>query len=54
MPGENGDINDPEGNYDPQSFAAKSAGKRIIVLLAGVTMNVILAMVLIYHRLWSR
>lgn len=46
MPGENGDINDPEGNYDPQSFAAKSAGKRIIVLVAGVTMNVILAMVL--------
>ena len=46
MPGENGDINDPEGNYDPHSFAAKSAGKRIIVLLAGVTMNVILAMVL--------
>src|SRR6516162_613304 len=46
MPGENGDMNDPEGNYDPQSFAAKSAGKRIIVLVAGVTMNVILAMVL--------
>jgi regulator of sigma E protease len=46
MPGENGDINDPEGNYDPQSFAAKSAGKRMIVLVAGVTMNVILAMVL--------
>jgi len=46
MPGENGDINDPDGNYDPQSFAAKSAGKRIIVLCAGVTMNVILAMVL--------
>lgn len=46
MPGENGDINDPEGNYDPQSFAAKPAGKRIIVLVAGVTMNVILAMVL--------
>src|SRR5579859_5326569 len=46
MPGENGDINDPEGNYDPQSFAAKSAGKRIIVLVAGVTMNVILAMLL--------
>ena len=36
MPGENGDMNDPEGNYDPQSFAAKSAGKRIIVLVAGV------------------
>ena len=46
MPGENGDMNDPEGHYDPQSFAAKSAGKRIIVLVAGVTMNVILAMVL--------
>ncbi|HXL36395.1 MAG TPA: M50 family metallopeptidase [Ktedonobacteraceae bacterium] len=46
MPGENGDINDPAGNYDPQSFAAKSAGKRIIVLVAGVTMNVILAMIL--------
>src|SRR5206468_3606865 len=46
MPGENGDINDPAGNYDPQSFAAKSAGKRIIVLVAGVTMNIILAMVL--------
>ena len=46
MPGENGDINDPDGNYDPQSFAAKSAGKRIIVLVAGVTMNIILAMVL--------
>jgi len=46
MPGENGDINDPEGNYDPQSFAAKSAGKRIIVLIAGVTMNIILAMLL--------
>jgi regulator of sigma E protease len=46
MPGENGDINDPDGNYDPQSFAAKSAGKRLIVLVAGVTMNVLLAMVL--------
>lgn len=46
MPGENGDINDAEGRYDPKSFAAKSAGKRIIVLVAGVTMNVILAMVL--------
>ncbi len=46
MPGENGDINDVDGKYDPGSFAAKSAGKRIIVLLAGVTMNVILAMLL--------
>ncbi len=46
MPGENGDINDTEGRYDPGSFAAKSAGKRIIVLIAGVTMNIILAMIL--------
>jgi regulator of sigma E protease len=46
MPGENGDVNNLDGNYDPQSFAAKSAGKRIFVLVAGVTMNVILAMVL--------
>ncbi len=46
MPGENGDINDGEGNYDPQSFAAKPAGKRIIVLCAGVAMNFLLAMVL--------
>ena len=46
MPGENGDINDENGHYDPQSFAAKSAGKRLIVLVAGVTMNFILAMLL--------
>lgn len=46
MPGENGEVDDEHGNYDPGSFAAKSAGKRIIVLVAGVTMNVILAMVL--------
>jgi regulator of sigma E protease len=46
MPGENGDASDEQGNYDPQSFAAKSAGKRLIVLVAGVTMNVILAMIL--------
>jgi regulator of sigma E protease len=46
MPGENGDINDEKGNYDPQSFAAKPAGKRIIVLCAGVAMNFLLAMIL--------
>ena len=46
MPGENGDVNDESGRYDAGSFAAKSAGKRIIVLVAGVTMNIILAMVL--------
>jgi regulator of sigma E protease len=46
MPGENGDAHDESGTYDPNSFAAKSAGKRLIVLVAGVTMNVLLAMVL--------
>ncbi len=46
MPGENGDMTDADGKYDAGSFAAKSAGKRIIVLVAGVTMNVLLAMVL--------
>lgn len=46
MPGENGEMNDENGRYDPGSFAAKPAGKRIIVLVAGVTMNVLLAMVL--------
>src|SRR5260370_27350427 len=46
MPGETGDTTGADGNYDPQSFAAKSAGKRIIVLVAGVTMNVILAIAL--------
>jgi len=46
MPGESGDATDADGNYDAGSFAAKSAGKRLIVLVAGVTMNVILAMIL--------
>jgi regulator of sigma E protease len=46
MPGENGEAYDENGHYDPGSFASKTAGKRIIVLVAGVTMNVILAMVL--------
>lgn len=46
MPGENGEIHDENGNYDAGSFAAKPAGKRLIVLVAGVVMNIILAMVL--------
>jgi regulator of sigma E protease len=46
MPGENGNSNDESGNYDPGSFASKTAGKRIIVLVAGVVMNILLAMVL--------
>src|ERR1700730_15986064 len=40
MPGESGDVTDPNGNFDPGSFAAKSAGKRMIVLVAGVVMNI--------------
>src|SRR5947209_7684869 len=44
MPGENGDINDENGTYDPKSFAAKSPGKRLIVLVSGDTMNVLMAM----------
>ena len=46
MPGETGDAVDEYGKYDPDSFAAKSAGKRIIVLCAGVFMNLVLAFVL--------
>jgi len=46
MPGETGDAVDEYGKYDPESFAAKSAGKRIIVLCAGVFMNLVLAFVL--------
>lgn len=46
MPGENGEVHDEDGNYDAGSFAAKTAGKRIIVLVAGVTMNILLAMIL--------
>lgn len=45
MPGENGETTDANGNYDPRNFAAKSPGKRAIVLLAGVTMNMLFAVV---------
>jgi regulator of sigma E protease len=47
MPGENGETTDENGVYDPRSFAAKPASKRLIVLLAGVTMNVLMAFVLL-------
>ena len=47
MPGENGETTDEQGVYDPRSFAAKSPSKRLIVLLAGVTMNVLMAFVLL-------
>ena len=46
MPGENGEITDANGVVDPRAFASKSAGKRAIVLVAGVTMNLLLAVVL--------
>ncbi len=46
MPGEDGSTTDENGRYDPRTFAAKSAGKRLVVLLAGVTMNFLLAIVL--------
>ncbi|HLZ23997.1 MAG TPA: M50 family metallopeptidase, partial [Ktedonobacterales bacterium] len=46
MPGENGETTDENGVPDPGAFASKSAGKRAAVLLAGVTMNLILAVVL--------
>jgi regulator of sigma E protease len=46
MPGENGETTDAQGVADPRSFAAKPAYKRIIVLAAGVTMNILLAIVL--------
>ncbi len=47
MPGENGETTDENGVYDPRSFAAKPAWRRAIVLVAGVTMNVILAFLLL-------
>ncbi|MFI5272437.1 MAG: M50 family metallopeptidase [Ktedonobacterales bacterium] len=45
MPGENGETTDDSGTYDPRSFGAKPARTRALVLLAGVTMNLLLAIV---------
>ena len=45
MPGEDGQTTDENGNYDPRTFAAQPAHKRAIVLLAGITMNLLLAIV---------
>lgn len=45
MPGENGEMTNEAGAYDPRAFASKPASKRLIVLLAGVTMNFLLAIV---------
>lgn len=46
MPGENGETTDDQGVFDPGSFASKPAWRRAIVLVAGVTMNVLLAILL--------
>jgi regulator of sigma E protease len=46
MPGENGETTDAQGVPDPGSFSSKPAWKRLIVLLAGVTMNFLLAITL--------
>jgi regulator of sigma E protease len=46
MPGESGDVLDEDGHYDAGSFAAKPAGKRIVVLCAGVFMNFLLGIAL--------
>lgn len=46
MPGENGEVTDENGNPDPRTFGAKPASKRALVLVAGVTMNLLLAIVL--------
>ena len=45
MPGENGETTNEAGAYDPRAFASKPPSKRLIVLLAGVTMNFLLAIV---------
>jgi regulator of sigma E protease len=47
MPGENGEVTDAQGVVDKRTFAAKPAYKRLIVLAAGVTMNLLLAVVLL-------
>ncbi|GLV57045.1 zinc metalloprotease [Dictyobacter sp. S3.2.2.5] len=46
MVGENGEAVDENGRRDEGSFASKTAGKRIIVLCAGVFMNFLLGIVL--------
>jgi regulator of sigma E protease len=43
MPGENGETTDAEGNPDPRTFGAQTARNRAAILVAGVTMNFILA-----------
>ncbi|HEU0026498.1 MAG TPA: RIP metalloprotease RseP [Ktedonobacterales bacterium] len=45
MPGENGETTNEQGQHDPRNFASKPASKRLIVLLAGVTMNLLFAII---------
>jgi regulator of sigma E protease len=52
MPGENGQMYDEKGNIDPRTFAAQPASKRAAILVAGVTMNLILAWV-VYMGLFA-
>jgi regulator of sigma E protease len=46
MPGEDGELTDARGIPDSATFAAQPAYKRILVLSAGVIMNILLAIVL--------
>lgn len=46
MPGENGEMTDAQGNFDARSFSAQAAWKRAAILVAGVTMNFLLAIVI--------
>lgn len=52
MPGENGEMTNEQGDPDPRTFAAQSAGKRALILVAGVAMNFIFAWV-IYTGLFA-
>ncbi len=46
MPGENGETLDDQGRFDPRAFGAQAAWKRAAILVAGVTMNFLLAIVI--------
>ncbi|MBA3824442.1 MAG: site-2 protease family protein [Ktedonobacterales bacterium] len=52
MPGENGETTDAQGNADPRTFGAQTARNRAAILVAGVTMNFLLAWV-IYTGLFA-
>jgi regulator of sigma E protease len=52
MPGENGETTDAAGNADPRTFGAQTSRNRAAILVAGVTMNFLLAWV-IYTGLYA-